>query len=171
MMTACRSVTKWCSISRFSVFLNTLVLVQLLTIHEARNSFVLLSTAMPKLRVNLLSALLLWPVACLATQNDPLAYVNPLIGTINGGNVFAGATLPYGLAKAVADVDGANTGGFALDGSNVTSFSSVHDSVRPPSSIYSLFAMVFIITDLCTGDGGQSKSRQFPIVPAGLPVR
>jgi putative alpha-1,2-mannosidase len=31
--------------------------------------------------------------------NNILDYVNPLIGTQNGGNVFAGATLPYGMAK------------------------------------------------------------------------
>ena len=34
---------------------------------------------------------------------DPLAYVDPLIGASNGGNVFPGASLPYGMAKAVAD--------------------------------------------------------------------
>lgn len=52
-----------------------------------------------------------WPI-----PSTPWAYVDPLIGTINGGQVFAGATLPYGLAKAVADVDnggnGENTSGF-----------------------------------------------------------
>lgn len=76
---------------------------------------------------NLLPALLVFPAVSLATPFDPLPYVNPLIGTTNGGNTFAGATLPYGLAKAVADVDGQNTGGFGYDNSNVTSFSSIHD--------------------------------------------
>jgi hypothetical protein len=28
-----------------------------------------------------------------------LDWVDPLIGSKNGGNVFAGATLPYGMAK------------------------------------------------------------------------
>ncbi|UKZ81005.1 hypothetical protein TrVFT333_008772 [Trichoderma virens FT-333] len=51
-----------------------------------------------------------------ATQKSGLSYINPLIGTTNGGNVFAGATLPYGLAKASADVDEDNTGGFSLEG-------------------------------------------------------
>ena len=32
------------------------------------------------------------------------------------------------MAKAVADVNGDNTGGFASDGSNVTGFSQMHDS-------------------------------------------
>jgi putative alpha-1,2-mannosidase len=45
------------------------------------------------------------------------------------GNVFAGATLPYGMAKAVADVDSdSNQGGFSLDGGKVTGFSMMHDS-------------------------------------------
>ena len=61
-----------------------------------------------------------------ASASDPLSYVDPLIGSRGGGNVFAGATLPYGLAKAVADVDGQNTGGFSTDGSNVTGFSGLH---------------------------------------------
>lgn len=33
--------------------------------------------------------------------NDILDYVDPLIGTQKGGNVFAGATLPYGMAKGL----------------------------------------------------------------------
>lgn len=45
------------------------------------------------------------------------------------GNVFAGASLPYGMAKAVADTNsGSNQGGFTTDGSNITGFSSMHDS-------------------------------------------
>lgn len=78
---------------------------------------------------------------------DPLVYVDPLIGSTNGGNVFAGASLPYGLAKAVADVDGQNTGGFATDGSNVTGFSSVHDS----------------------GTGGNPSLGNFPLFPQICP--
>ena len=59
---------------------------------------------------------------------DILDYVDPLIGSNNGGNTFVGANLPYGMAKPVADVDGQNTGGFATDNSNVNGFSSMHDS-------------------------------------------
>lgn len=33
---------------------------------------------------------------------DTLSFVDPLIGTVNGGHVFAGATLPFGeLAEVV----------------------------------------------------------------------
>lgn len=35
---------------------------------------------------------------------DPLNWVNPLIGSQGGGNVFSGATLPYGMAKGNVNV-------------------------------------------------------------------
>lgn len=76
-----------------------------------------------------------------ATAQD-IHHVNPLIGSTAGGNVFAGASLPYGLAKPVADVDGQNTGGFSTDGSNVTGFSSLHDSGtggNPSLGVFPLF--------------------------------
>ncbi|KAJ5826034.1 hypothetical protein N7474_003172 [Penicillium riverlandense] len=83
---------------------------------------------------------LLWTAS--AAKED-LHYVNPLIGTDNGGNVFAGASLPYGLAKPVADVAGQNTGGFSTDGSRVTGFSHMHDS----------------------GTGGNPSLGNFPLFP------
>lgn len=73
-----------------------------------------------------------------------LQYVNPLIGSSNGGNVFPGASLPYGMAKAVADTNSdSNQGGFTLDGSNVTGFSLMHDSGtggNPSLGNFALFA-------------------------------
>jgi putative alpha-1,2-mannosidase len=59
-----------------------------------------------------------------------LELVDPLIGTANGGHVFAGATLPFSMAKAGADVNVENQGGFStgdLTG-NITGFSHMHDS-------------------------------------------
>ncbi|KAI9717195.1 MAG: hypothetical protein M1828_007388 [Chrysothrix sp. TS-e1954] len=78
-----------------------------------------------------------------ASDFDVFQYVDQLIGTNNMGNVFAGATLPYGMAKAVADCSGQNTGGFATDGSNITGFSHMHDS----------------------GTGGQPSLGNFPLWP------
>lgn len=73
---------------------------------------------------------------------DNLNFVDPLIGSSNGGNVFAGASLPYGMAKAVADTNsGSNQGGFTLDGSNVTGFSSMHDSGTGGSPSLGNFAL------------------------------
>ncbi|CAK7240619.1 MAG: hypothetical protein STHCBS139747_002064 [Sporothrix thermara] len=61
---------------------------------------------------------------------DVIRYINPLIGTTNGGHVFAGATLPYGMAKAVADTNNRaeNAAGFVSDYSKITGFSHLHDS-------------------------------------------
>jgi putative alpha-1,2-mannosidase len=78
---------------------------------------------------------------------DPIGWVDPLIGSRSGGNVFAGASLPYGMAKAVADVDGENTGGFSTDGSSITGFSALHDS----------------------GTGGNPSLGNFPIFPQLCP--
>lgn len=79
---------------------------------------------------------------------DVFQFVDPLIGTSEGGNtlpnlrlekseinaitghVFPGATLPFGMAKAVADVNDPDEkqGGFASGDSDITGFSHMHDS-------------------------------------------
>ncbi len=83
---------------------------------------------------------------------DPLAYVDPLIGSTNGGNVFAGASMPYGMAKAVADTNsGSRQGGFTLDGSPVTGFSMMHDSGTGGSPSLGNFAL-FAYTNCPGGD-------------------
>ncbi|KAF2626628.1 glycoside hydrolase family 92 protein [Macroventuria anomochaeta] len=84
-----------------------------------------------------------------ARGKTPYDYVNPLIGTINGGHVFPGATLPFGMAKAGADTyGGENQGGFASDMSPIYGFSHMHDS----------------------GTGGSASLGNFPIfAQAGCP--
>lgn len=70
------------------------------------------------------------------------SFVDPLIGSAAGGNVFCGASLPYGMAKAVADTNSeSNQGGFTLDGSNVTGFSVMHDSGTGGSPSLGNFAL------------------------------
>ncbi|KFY00721.1 hypothetical protein V490_01238 [Pseudogymnoascus sp. VKM F-3557] len=70
------------------------------------------------------------PVTSKTDDFDVLKYVNPLIGTTNGGHAFAGASLPFGMAKSVADVNSKDErqGGFASDNSDITGFSHMHDS-------------------------------------------
>ena len=104
------------------------------------------------MRVVLISVILCWVLGPCNAQNgssvDVLMYVNQLIGGDgSGGNVFVGASLPYGMAKAVADVSGANTAGFSADGSNITGFSHQHDS----------------------GTGGNPSLGQFPLFPQYCP--
>lgn len=79
----------------------------------------------------LLLLLLFVGTAFAQQQDDIFKYVDPLIGTTNGGHVFPGATLPFGMAKAVADVDGSEAqGGFASDDSLSELFCS--PSLYPP---------------------------------------
>ena len=99
---------------------------------------------MPSLALHILASSWLSSIAVLGRTFDPLTYVDPLIGASNGGNVFPGASLPFGMAKAVADTNsGSNQGGFTLDGSPVTGFSMMHDS----------------------GTGGSPSLGNFPLFP------
>jgi putative alpha-1,2-mannosidase len=111
-----------------------------------RNTF-LSRWASPQLSLVIVNLLAVFPLTALCAADDVLRFIDPLIGSTNGGNVFAGATRPYGLAKAVADVDGQNTGGFSTDGSNVVGFSAVHDS----------------------GTGGNPSLGNFPLFPQLCP--
>ncbi|KAK7189851.1 glycosyl hydrolase family 92 [Paraphaeosphaeria sporulosa] len=62
-------------------------------------------------------------------QKTAFEYVDPLIGTVNGGHVFPGATLPFGMAKACPDTNAdENQGGFSSDNSSIIGFSHMHDS-------------------------------------------
>ena len=76
--------------------------------------------------------------------------VDPFIGSLNGGNVFVGASLPYGMAKAVADVSGEDTAGWAYDFSNVTGFSAQHDSGTGGNPSQGMFPLS--VQPYCPGD-------------------
>ncbi|KAJ7138850.1 alpha-1,2-mannosidase, putative subfamily [Mycena filopes] len=79
----------------------------------------------------------------LATE-DPAQFVDPFIGTTNGGHVFPGATLPWGSVKAGPDSrSGEDQGGYVSDASPITGFSCGHDD----------------------GTGGGSSLGNFPFLP------
>lgn len=65
-----------------------------------------------------------------ASARDVLKYVDPLVGTANGGHVFPGATMPYGMAKPVADSVNRveNAAGYVEDLSLIKGFAQLHDS-------------------------------------------
>ncbi|KAL4916223.1 glycosyl hydrolase family 92-domain-containing protein [Aspergillus aurantiobrunneus] len=104
------------------------------------------------------------PPSSAVDDYDVLQYVNPLIGSANGGNVFAGATIPYGMAKAVADTDSpSNQGGFTLDSSNITGFSSLHDSGtggQPSLGNFPLFPYISCTDDLVNGCAYPKRTRR-----------
>ncbi|KAI5894878.1 uncharacterized protein SCHCODRAFT_02495315 [Schizophyllum commune H4-8] len=61
---------------------------------------------------------------------EPVDYVLPFIGSVNGGHVFTGATVPHGMVKVGMDTDSpGNHAGY--DGNatyNTTGFSQLHES-------------------------------------------
>ncbi|POS87312.1 Six-hairpin glycosidase [Erysiphe pulchra] len=114
---------------------------------------------------------------CLATTafaqtTDVLTYVDQLIGSSNGGNIFPGATLPYGMAKAVADTNSqSNQGGFTLDNSNITGFSSLHDSGTggtPSLGNFALFPFVGCKGDDVNGCDYPKRTRTTPFISTSL---
>ncbi|KAF9531263.1 hypothetical protein CPB83DRAFT_131726 [Crepidotus variabilis] len=79
-----------------------------------------------------------------AQVGDPASFVVPFIGTVSGGHVFPGATLPHGMVKAGMDTDSPeNHAGY--DGNprwGVTGFSQLHDDGTggsPPLSNFKLY--------------------------------
>src|SRR4051812_30886577 len=74
------------------------------------------------------------PAAPPGLVNDPTAYVNPLIGTENGGNVFPGAVTPFGMFSFSPENtrgDATRTaapGGYLYGATRVRGFSLTHMS-------------------------------------------
>ncbi|KAJ7160027.1 alpha-1,2-mannosidase, putative subfamily [Mycena crocata] len=74
----------------------------------------------------LLSSLLI--TLAVAQHGDPAQFVNPFIGTTNGGHAFPGATLPWGSVKPVADsMSRDNLAGYVSDESRISGISQLHD--------------------------------------------
>ncbi len=75
------------------------------------------------------------PAAAQSTAtNDPASYVNPLIGTSNGGNTFPGAVLPFGMFSWSPEntrddmTRAAAPGGYQFDATRIRGFSLAHVS-------------------------------------------
>jgi putative alpha-1,2-mannosidase len=88
-----------------------------------------------------------------ATDTDPAQHVNAFIGTKNGGHVFAGATLPYGSVKAVADSNSSdNQGGFVSDGSAIQGISQLHDDGTGGGASLGNFPFLPLTSKECAGN-------------------
>lgn len=72
------------------------------------------------------------PAADLALVEDPIAYVDPLIGTANGGNTFPGAVVPFGMVQfSPENTRGDHTataapGGYRHDVTRIRGFALTH---------------------------------------------
>ncbi|KAF8200506.1 glycosyl hydrolase family 92-domain-containing protein [Mycena galopus ATCC 62051] len=94
-------------------------------------------------------------LALVAAQDaaDPAQFVNPFIGTQNGGHVFPGATLPWGSVKAGADSrSGDNQAGFVSDGSPITGISQLHDDGTGGSASLGQFALLPLTSTECANN-------------------
>ena len=88
-----------------------------------------------------------------ASNADPAQHVNPFIGTMNGGHVFAGATLPYGSVKAGPDSNsGDNQGGYVSDGSPIMGISQLHDDGTGGGPSLGNFALLPLTSKECAGN-------------------
>ncbi|KAF2665775.1 alpha-1,2-mannosidase-like protein [Microthyrium microscopicum] len=111
-----------------------------------------------------------------ADEWDPLKYVDPLIGSQNGGNVFSGASIPYGLAKPVADTnDESNQGGFVFNPqAGVTGFGNLHDSGTggsPSLGNFQLFPYASCPGDDINRCNFPKKARAVSFVPESVVAR
>ncbi|KAF7337086.1 Glycoside hydrolase family 92 protein [Mycena venus] len=89
----------------------------------------------------------------LVAAQDPAQFVNPFIGTQNGGHVFPGATLPWGSVKPGADSrSGDNQAGFVSDGTPITGISQLHDDGTGGSSSLGQFALLPLTHTECANN-------------------
>ncbi len=74
-------------------------------------------------------ALAALPLSAFAAETRPnIDYVDPFIGTMGGGNVYPGATLPFGFIQVSPDTGpGSGAGGYKFD-KKITGFSQQHIS-------------------------------------------
>lgn len=102
----------------------------------------------------LLTAIFCTGGAIATTPRPPAAWVNPLIGSRNGGNTFPGATLPFGMLQwSPENTRGkhdrtAAPGGYQYDAKRVRGFSLTHLS----------------------GTGCAGASGDIPFMPVTIPV-
>ncbi|KAJ7490960.1 alpha-1,2-mannosidase, putative subfamily [Mycena latifolia] len=89
----------------------------------------------------------------LVAAQDPAQFVNPFIGTTNGGHAFPGATLPWGSVKAGADSrSGDNQAGYVSDTSPITGISQLHDDGTGGSSSLGHFALLPLTSTECANN-------------------
>ncbi|BFZ58811.1 hypothetical protein PYCC9005_005876 [Savitreella phatthalungensis] len=88
--------------------------------------------------------------------NAAASLANLFVGTTGPGHVFAGANIPFGLAKPVADTNNrtSNLGGFTTDDSLITGFSHTHDSGTGGSRSLGNFPFFAGICDAAEGSRG-----------------
>jgi predicted alpha-1,2-mannosidase len=99
-------------------------------------------------------AILVVFLACIGCSNtfaqpvaDPIAYVNPFIGTGGHGHTFPGATLPFGFVQVSPDTDDKGwdwSSGYHYSDSSIMGFSHTHLSGTGISDLADVLVMPYI---------------------------
>lgn len=83
---------------------------------------------------------------------DKTQFVDPLIGTEGGGNVFPGASLPFGVVKLGPDMNDNTSNSGYVSGGTVNGFSHVHVSGTGGGSKYGNIMMMPFTGDFKKGE-------------------
>ena len=95
-----------------------------------------------------------------ANRSSPLAaYVDPFVGTENGGNILPGAQIPFGFVHVSPDTEKPTTAGYNPY-ENILGFSQTHVGGTGGASKYGNFLTTPLVGKLRTGDLGSPKSEE-----------
>ena len=95
-----------------------------------------------------------------ATRTQPLvAYVDPFVGTENGGNILPGAQVPFGFVHVSPDTLKPNTAGYRPY-ENIVGFSQTHVSGTGGASKYGNFLTTPLVGKLSVNDLDSPKSEE-----------
>ena len=96
------------------------------------------------------------------TANRPqplITYVDPFVGTENGGNIVPGAQIPFGFVHVSPDTEKPNTAGYNPY-ENILGFSQTHVSGTGGASKYGNFLTVPLVGKLRVNNLGSPKSEE-----------
>ncbi|MFN2499123.1 MAG: GH92 family glycosyl hydrolase [Pyrinomonadaceae bacterium] len=95
-----------------------------------------------------------------ATRAQPLvSYVDPFVGTENGGNIVPGAQIPFGFVHVSPDTVKPNTAGYRPS-ENILGFSQTHVSGTGGASKYGNFLTTPLVGKLSVNDLDSPKSEE-----------
>jgi putative alpha-1,2-mannosidase len=109
-----------------------------------------------------------WLIVILASADLPQtpnqnlrlsSYVDPFVGTENGGNIVPGAQVPFGFIHVSPDTVNPNTAGYRPQ-ENIRGFSQTHVSGTGGASKYGNFLTTPLVGDLHTDNLSSPKSEE-----------
>lgn len=93
------------------------------------------------------------------THRSLITYVDPFVGTENGGNIAPGAQVPFGFVHVSPDTEDPTTAGYNSS-ENILGFSQTHVSGTGGASKYGNFLTTPLVGDLLLDHLGSPKSEE-----------